>query len=43
MAVDQADKYIKTGKTGQPEKQSVDCTLITKENAGKVGVFSISQ
>jgi len=43
MAVDQADKYIKTGKTGQPEKQSVDCTLVTKQNADKVGVFSISQ
>jgi erythritol transport system substrate-binding protein len=43
MAVDQADKFIKTGSTGQPEKQSVDCTLITKENADKVGVFSISQ
>jgi erythritol transport system substrate-binding protein len=42
-AVDEADKYIKTGKTGQPEKQSIDCTLITKANAAKVGVFSISQ
>jgi erythritol transport system substrate-binding protein len=42
MAVDQADKFIKTGSTGQPEKQSVDCTLITKDNADKVGVFSIS-
>src|SRR3954452_4774547 len=43
MAVEQADKMIKTGSTGQPEKQSIDCTLITKDNAGKVGVFSISQ
>ncbi len=43
MAVDQADKYVKTGKTGQPEKQSVDCTLVTKANADKVGVFSIAQ
>jgi erythritol transport system substrate-binding protein len=42
-AVDEADKYIKTGKTGQPEKQSIDCTLITKANAAKVGVFSLSQ
>src|SRR5512136_2541146 len=33
MAVDQADKYLKTGKTGVDEKQSVDCILITPENA----------
>ncbi len=43
LAVDQADKFIKTGSTGQPEKQSIDCTLVTKTNADKVGVFSISQ
>src|SRR3954462_3855022 len=43
MAVEQADKMIKTGSTGQPEKQSIDCVLITKDNAGKVGVFAISQ
>src|SRR4051794_9620743 len=42
-AVEQADKMIKTGSTGQPEKQSIDCTLIIKDNADKVGVFSISQ
>jgi erythritol transport system substrate-binding protein len=43
LAVEQADKFIKTGKTGQPEKQAIDCTLITKANADKVGVFSVSQ
>lgn len=42
MAVDQADKYIKTGSTGQPEKQSIDCVLITPENAAKVSNFAIS-
>ncbi|HEY7076576.1 MAG TPA: D-ribose ABC transporter substrate-binding protein [Solirubrobacteraceae bacterium] len=41
MAVEQADKFIKTGSTGQPEKQAVDCTLVTKANADKVGVFAI--
>ena len=41
MAVDQADKYIKTGATGQPEKQSIDCVLITPDNAGKVENFSV--
>src|SRR4051794_39289687 len=43
MAVEQADKFIKTGKTGQPEKQSIDCVLITKANADKVGVFALNQ
>jgi len=34
MAVDQADKFIKTGKTGaKSEKQTVDCILINKANA----------
>ncbi|WP_255949845.1 D-ribose ABC transporter substrate-binding protein [Streptomyces odontomachi] len=39
-AVQQADKYIKTGKTGQPEKQSIDCELVTKENADQYGLFA---
>jgi erythritol transport system substrate-binding protein len=43
MAVDQADKFVKTGSTGQPEKQSVDCVLVTKDNADKVGVFAITE
>jgi erythritol transport system substrate-binding protein len=40
MAVEQADKMIKTGSTGLPEKQSIDCELITKENADDYGVFA---
>jgi erythritol transport system substrate-binding protein len=43
MAVEQADKFIKTGSTGQPEKQAIDCVLITKANAAKVGVFALDQ
>jgi erythritol transport system substrate-binding protein len=39
MAVEQADQMIKTGKTGQPEKQSIDCELVTKDNAAEFGVF----
>ena len=39
MAVDQAHELIRTGKTGQPEKQSIDCELITAANAGEFGVF----
>src|SRR4051794_26648329 len=40
MAVEQADKMIKTGKTGQPEKQSIDCELVNKQNADDYGVFA---
>ncbi|WAX76916.1 D-ribose ABC transporter substrate-binding protein [Streptomyces sp. KMM 9044] len=39
-AVVQADQYIKTGKTGQPEKQSIDCVLVTKENADRIKNFA---
>jgi len=41
MAVDQADKYVKTKSTGAQEKQSVDCVLITPSNARQVKNFSI--
>jgi erythritol transport system substrate-binding protein len=43
MAVDQADEYIKNGKASQPEKQSVDCVLVNKDNAAKVTNFAIAQ
>ena len=39
MAVEQADQYIKTGASNRPEKQAIDCELITKENAGQFGLF----
>lgn len=40
LAVDQAHALITTGKTGQPEKQSIDCELITPANADQFGVFA---
>jgi erythritol transport system substrate-binding protein len=40
MAVDQAHRLITTGSTGQPEKQAVDCELVTLANADQFGVFS---
>lgn len=40
MAVDQAHQYITTGSTGHPEKQSVDCELVTPANADDFGVFA---
>jgi len=33
QAAVQADNWIKTGKTGKPEKQSIDMVLLTPENA----------
>lgn len=39
MAVDQAHKYLTTGATGAPEKQSIDCELVTPANADQYGLF----
>jgi erythritol transport system substrate-binding protein len=39
MAVDQADTFITTGSAGMPEKQAIDCDLVTAENAEGFGVF----
>ena len=33
QAAIQADAYLKTGKTGKPEKQSIDMVLLTPKNA----------
>ena len=43
MAVDEADQYLRTGSTGKPEKQLVDCALITKDNAAKLNNFVLSK
>ena len=44
-AVDQADSFIRTGKTGSAtEKQLFNCILITKANAGRfVGPFTLEK
>lgn len=42
IAVEQADAYLKNGSTGQPEKQLMDCVLITADNAGKLETFALS-
>jgi erythritol transport system substrate-binding protein len=43
-AAAQLDSVIRTGQTGVPdEKQALDCTLITKENADKVNNFVITE
>ena len=41
LAVDQADKYIKTGKTGQDEKQTIDCVLINPDNVKNYTSFGL--
>ena len=41
MAVEQADEYAKNGKASKPEKQSIDCVLITKDNAAKLKDFAL--
>ncbi len=33
QAVDEADRYLKTGSTGKPERQVVLCDLVTGQNA----------
>jgi erythritol transport system substrate-binding protein len=43
LAVDQANTFLTTGSTGAPEKQSIDCELITAANADQYGVFSKKQ
>ncbi len=40
-AVEQADLFLRTGSTGHPEKQSVDCLLVTRENADRFGIFEL--
>lgn len=43
LAVQQADSYIKTGETGvAEEKQSINCVLITQENAEQLSGFDLA-
>ena len=44
LAVEQLHNMITTGSTGvDSEKQSIDCVLITKDNAGKLSGFVLSE
>lgn len=40
-AVDLADRYLKTGSTGQPEKLLMDCFLVEKGNAPQLKNFAL--
>jgi len=39
-AVDQAHQFISTHSTGKPEKQAIECELVTPANADQFGVFA---
>jgi hypothetical protein len=42
MAVEQADAYLTAGGTTTlPEKQSIDCILITPDNAARAVLFEL--
>jgi erythritol transport system substrate-binding protein len=40
LAVVQADRFLKEGRTGQPEKQAIDCYLVTPKNVDDFGLFA---
>lgn len=42
LAVEQADAFIRTGSTGQEEKQLMDCVLINADNAAKLETFALA-
>lgn len=41
-AVELADQWLKTGNTGLPEKQLMDCILIDQSNAKRLHTFALS-
>lgn len=42
LAVQEADKYLKTGSTGQPEKQQLNCELVTPANVNQYTNWAMS-
>ncbi len=42
-AVELADRYLKTGSTGQPEKLLMECFLITRANARGLNDFALQR
>ena len=43
LAVEQADHYIKSGKTDKDEKQTIDCVLINPDNVNNYSPFSLKE
>lgn len=42
LAVEQADLFLRTGSTGQDEKQLMDCILINGDNAKQLETFAMN-
>lgn len=42
LAVEQADRYLKTGSTGVPEKQLMNCYLVNDSNAARLETFHLA-
>lgn len=40
-AVELADRFLKTGSTGRPEKQLMDCILISRAEASRLNNFAL--
>jgi erythritol transport system substrate-binding protein len=43
LAVEQADKFLKSGSTGVDEKQLMDCVLINDANAASLETFALTK
>jgi erythritol transport system substrate-binding protein len=41
LAVEQADRFLKEGRTGVAEKQAIDCYLVTPKNVDDFGLFAL--
>ena len=39
LAVDEADRFLKTGSTGKPELQIIPCELVTKSQCRRLSQF----
>ena len=42
LGVEQLDQFLKTGSTGQDEKQLIECLVISSENAQNLETFKLS-
>lgn len=43
LAVEQADQYLKTGKSGKDEKQTIDCVLVNPDNVKNYSAFNLAE
>src|SRR5246500_2382429 len=43
LAVEEADQFLKTGKTGKDEKQTIDCVLVNPDNVTNYSAFNLKE